>query len=282
MGRGANWSRWARELTAVLSVIVLVPALFLSAERVYDSGTHKGASDVVELAFSDHPYVVRTLVEPLFAPGSEEHAAIQAILSNPPQPALDGPVAIHLLRLYGKSVIPRSDLSSGADVLALLTGHNAHDANPSFPVVQTRTGARYRPAKSVTFGENHRDVFLATFAECGVPLSLPLHASDGPAVTAADLLRDSIANFHLGQKEIAWTAIAYVLYMPGTGPWQNRDGERFTWDQLAGELMRRELRDATCGGTHLLLAMTYLARVDASLALLLPATREALNTTAQR
>jgi hypothetical protein len=151
----------------------------------------------------------------------------------------------------------------------LILTHQAH-AEKFFGeslLFQTRNGVRYRLPSSGSpaneEGESHRDLFLATFAELGLPLSTPLNIATG-SFTLRDLLRDSVANFDLQQQEIVWTAVAYCLYLPPQNRWQNRDEMWFTFDDLANELLHRPLREGTCGGAHLLFAMTFLARVDSS------------------
>src|SRR5207302_3298465 len=97
--------------------------------------------------------------------------------------------------------------------------------------------------------ELHRDQTLAAFAELGLPLSFTLQG-DGGTGTLRDVLDDSLANFHLGQKELAWTALAYALYLPPVKSWINRYGERFGFDQLVSEMLDRPLDAESCGGTH--------------------------------
>jgi hypothetical protein len=96
----------------------------------------------------------------------------------------------------------------------------------------------------------------------GVSLDTPIALGDA-ASTVRDLLHDSIQTFDLHEDEIAWTAIAYTLYLaPSTSHWENRDNELTSFDQLARELMARPLSKASCGGAHMLLAMTLLLRAD--------------------
>src|SRR5207248_548404 len=156
---------------------------------------------------------------------------------------------------------------------------SAADTRPIASIVQTRTGARYLDGTSAgALRENHRDVFLATFAEAGVPLSTLLNTNLRSSVSLADVLRDSQANFDLAQPEIEWSAIAYALYSPNQAGWRDRDGNVFTFDQLARELLRRDLAKSSCSGAHLLLAMTYLVRVNDDAKCLSSDTREQLGT----
>jgi len=149
------------------------------------------------------------------------------------------------------------------------------------PLVRTRHGVRFR-TNDLTGGitgrseEIHRDQCLACFAELGIPLSEPITLGDD-AFVLRDVLRDSVANFHLQQKEIAWTAIAYSLYLPPQRQWVNRYGERYSFDDLAEEFLRRPFHRASCGGTHLLYAMTVLLRADSVEPCLSEGTRESIS-----
>lgn len=294
--------RWVWEPLAVLAITILVPAMFLSAQRLLGSVRTAPAWNSYEQFCLDKPLSIRPLVEPLFAPGSQEYEAIQEILRNPPPTPLDGPVAIHLLRAYPHSRIPRPDISSASDVRALFTGVGLGNPNYQSPIIRTRQGARFQRFTGnkavIDLGENHRDAFLATLAEVGVPLSTPLHVpptstapgsellhdpsreehSGGPIeLRISDVLRDSLAAFNLEQPEIEWSAVALTLYMPTATAWWNRDGEQFTCDALAAELLRRDLSKASCGGTHLLMAMTLLLRADMDHPRLSDQSRQALS-----
>lgn len=96
------------------------------------------------------------------------------------------------------------------------------------------------------------------------------------AFSVRDLLKDSVATFDLKEPEIAWTAIAYELYLRGQPGWQNREGRCYTFDDLARELMSRPLEQASCGGAHLLMAMTFLLRSDSLFPVLTPPVRDSL------
>lgn len=101
----------------------------------------------------------------------------------------------------------------------------------------------------------HRDQMLSTLAELGVPLSASIGKAES-GHTVRDLLRTSMNEFHLKQREIAWTAVAYARYLPPQSRWENRLGEEYSFDQLVAELMRRPLNGGSCRGIHLLTALT--------------------------
>jgi hypothetical protein len=116
-------------------------------------------------------------------------------------------------------------------------------------------------------GTEHRDQTLAALAESGVALNAPIDAEDG-TFEVRDLLRTSLGEFHLGQKEISWTATAYISYLPPQTTWQNRYGEQFSFNDLVEEIMRRPLTQESCGGIHLVMALTKAARVARELTIL--------------
>jgi hypothetical protein len=123
----------------------------------------------------------------------------------------------------------------------------------------------------------HRDQTLAALAESRVSLNAAIETEDG-TFHVRDLLRTSLKEFYLGQKEISWTASAYVRYLPPQTSWQNRYGERFSFDDLVEEIMRRPLTGESCGGSHLIMALTKVARVDRYVTILDPRVRERLTT----
>lgn len=206
---------------------------------------------------------------------SERGQLIKRILTKPPSVPLDGPILCHYLRAYGLNHIGRADLTSGADALSILTTDAA--ATASFGkslLLRTRYGVRYRPlwsGRPGQDGESHRDVCLATFGEIGIPLDT-LVSCGGTTSSLQALLDDSRQTFELAEAEIAWTAIAYALYLPPQDHWTNRDGNTYCFNDVAAELDRRSLGEASCGGAHLLMAMTLLLRADECAPILSPAT----------
>lgn len=265
------------ELVAVLATISLVPVL---ASRVPQSS--HWASSVQgpvppQFQYSERPYTVEPMVEVLFPKDSSDCASIQSILRSTPSVPLTGPAAIHLLRAYRMSTLARGDVKTGTDIIRHLTGlTQTTPSNEALPFVKTRSGIRFRAyharGAGNQLGESHRDLFLATFAELGVPLSTSLANLGADRVELSDALRDSVTHFHLDQDPIEWTSIAYVLYMAGAAGWSNCDGDRFTFDQLASELLHRDMSRCSCGGGHVLSAMTLLVRTNDDLRFLSPRT----------
>jgi hypothetical protein len=187
---------------------------------------------------------------------------------------------LHVLRVHGLGASrPDPGRPAGATLLDELTDEAAGRAAFGSPaLVRARTGARYPtsgPGRFRPSEETHRDQVLAAFAEFGVPLCQPLRFPD-ETLTVREVLRDSVANFHLRQAELVWTALAYALYLPPQRSWVNRYGEQTTFDELTAELLDRPFNKASCGGTHLLFTLTVLARADAQADVLSGPTRERL------
>lgn len=229
-------------------------------------------------AASGIPLRIPPLARPLFAKDSPETVCINRLLQEPPQGPLTVSYCCHLLRLYGLGAFRHSRFTSGREVIRALTDQQLSASFFGEPIFfQTRSGIRYRDPtiQNIANGENHRDFCLTTLAELGLPLSTPMTTVDG-WFTLRDLLRDSVENFDIKQRELAWTAIAYALYLPPQRGWTNRYKESFTFDDVANALIQTPLHKVSCGGAHLLDAMTILLRANATIACLSEPVREAL------
>lgn len=119
----------------------------------------------------------------------------------------------------------------------------------------------------------HRDQMLSSLAESEVPLNAAI-GTGVESFTVRDLLRTSMNEFHLGQGEISWTAVAYAHYLPPQSHWRNRLGERYSFDELAEELMGRPLSRSPCRGMHLLTALTTILLCDQEIPVLSPDVRD--------
>jgi hypothetical protein len=210
------------------------------------------------------PPRIQPLVRRLFAADSEEAAVLRSVVQEHSELAPSVSYCCHLLRLYGLKPFRHPVFSSGSEVVSVLTDQARSKEFFGGPIVfRTRSGIRYEASatQKERTGENHRDICLATFAELGLPLSTPV-TTEGFSFTLADLLRDSVANFDLEQKELPWTTVAYAIYLRQP-QWSNRYGESFTFDDVVDKLMSTRFEAASCGGTHLLYALTALLRTKA-------------------
>lgn len=183
----------------------------------------------------------------------------------PEDTAFTPSLCLHLMHLSGPGVEIESATQSAAVKLLdiLLNNEQGHSFFGRSALMRTRHGIRFASeTPSNRSGEAHRDQCLAGFGELGVSLNHPVILECGQA-RVVDLLFDSIAEFHLGQKELEWTALAYLLYLPPVDSWENRFGERYSFDDLAKELLARPFGESSCFGMHLIYSLTILARVDA-------------------
>lgn len=175
---------------------------------------------------------------------------------------------IHLLYLHGVDLRFLGDHHESDFYLldSLLNGSIARVVFGQEVLVPTRFGIRprsrgLRDVDSPQAYESHRDQLLACLAQCSIPLSRPVVVRD-EFFAVRDILADSVANFHLGQEELVWTALAYSMYMPPARAWKNRYAETFTFDDLADALMAKPLPGQSCGGAHVLEALAQMHRID--------------------
>lgn len=187
---------------------------------------------------------------------------------RPPREADSASLYLHLLRLHGLSArFAHPELVSGDEILALFLDAERGRSFFGAPiVVRTRYGAAFvgggdNLAVAAMSTESHRDQCLSALAEQRIPLSRAL-SIDGSPLELRHVLEDSIANFHLAQQELQWTALAYSLYLPPQTHWANKFGERTTFNDLADTLLSLALEDSSCAGTHLVFALTVMYRVD--------------------
>ena len=194
------------------------------------------------------------------------------------------PQCLHILRMRGilAQASGRADDGVLRNLSDLFDEQRAAVRFGRAPFVRTRTGVRsvtsdVLPLNHDRSNESHRDQTLATLAELYVPPSQPITLRDGVA-TLGDVIADSVANFHLKQRELAWTAIAYAHYLPPVSRWKNRYGESFSFDDVAKALFSRPVNREPCCGTHNIMAAMTLTRVDDVCPILSAAARQALDT----
>jgi hypothetical protein len=185
---------------------------------------------------------------------------------------------LHLLRLHGLGAeVNAGNGRSPRCAIDVLTHESlGKEYFGEAPFVRTRTGIRYvtiTPTSTFRWNEGHRDQVLACFGELGLSLDVPL-VFDQATGSVREVLDDSIANFCLQQRELAWTGVAYSLYLPPTRRWTNRFGDTNSFDDLANALLGFPMVRASCGGTHLAYALAVIARVDEEYPILECLTRE--------
>jgi hypothetical protein len=104
--------------------------------------------------------------------------------------------------------------------------------------------------------EHHVDQFLATCAQIGAPPSLPIETDCG-RVSIGELLEASRRSFNNSQ-ELCWTLVAYCSYLSDEPEWENRFGERCSYESIVKEILSLPLDSGSCGGTHKQFALAYI------------------------
>ena len=211
------------------------------------------------------PHRILARSEELLPLSSEDQNWVCRQVQPPADGRLTPSLCVHLMHLHGldKDVGAKSDSCCRPLLLDILLNEELGIRYFGHSVLlKTRYGVRVAP-RSTSFSseEAHRDQCLAGLAALGIPLSHPVFLRVGCA-SVRDLLNESIARFHLGQDELAWTAQAYALYLPPAHEWSNCFDERFTFDDLVEELLRTPVNEASCFGMHLIYSLTTIARVD--------------------
>lgn len=258
---------------AVLALIALVG---------FRSFAWKEQSKPTRVADSRETIRINRVRSSLLSLPEKELALCFGRISPPSQPHTTS-FYLHILRLHGvNATLPHATFDSSHSLLRILTEDGAGRQYLGAPVPrQTRHGvALVGNAESAAAfertSESHRDQILAAFGELGIPLSQPLTIGE-ETFTLADVLSDSIANFHLGQQELQWTALAYAVYLSPTREWTNKFGDTTTFDMLVARLIESPLWESSCAGTHLVSTLTTIYRVDTeNTPILAPPTRETL------
>jgi hypothetical protein len=171
---------------------------------------------------------------------------------------------LHLLAALGlEARFADKRLANGNALLSLLTDSEQATEYFGNPVL-LRTPYGVRPVSDSHFklaAQAHRDQLLCCLAQLGIPLGHPIIV-ERHRCTFGEVLGDSIANFHLRQEELEFTAIAYALYLPPHRAWTNKFGETYCFDDLVSELLQRGLYESHCYGAHLIEAMAVIDGVD--------------------
>lgn len=194
---------------------------------------------------------------------------------------------VHGVHLYGAqfSLPPLADASRAhtASEVMLDTQKAKEYFRGLVPMVTTRYGVRcptllLRNSHLQPEREAHVGQLLATFAECGLPLTTPVTTESRSDHTIADVLNDTLATFTLDEPQIEWVAVALAMYLPPVNSWENKFGNKFNFDQLLETLLARRFDDPnlSCQGTHLLYSLAVLMQADAQRKVLSVNSRERL------
>jgi hypothetical protein len=272
-------------LTALCAIVLSLMALFVATRVAGRLGRASQRSAAV-LARGT-PLKMGPLVAHLLPLSTEDVTWIHRQIQPPDDiHELNPSYCLHILRAHGLNAhfTSRTIPTSAALLQPLLDSEVGERVFGHASLVHLPTGVRYPTggAEPVPrWREHHRDQNLAALAELGLPLSISLDV-ENKAFLLRDVLKDSIANFHLQQKELEWTGLAYALYLPPLTGWANKYGERYTFDDLVGELLARRLSGASCGGAHLLYTLTMIWRADQETELLSESVRRLVRERLER
>lgn len=261
------------DITTIATSLVrwTLPALLLVvACGVYRATRAASSVDtLVELRAAAHPVLPRYDL-PMVATDGQLHEVLTRM--RPPAGRIVTNELVHALRLWGPRVeFDDPQVLDGSTMLAYFLDDKTfrrlagNDTPPLF--VEGPHGINARPWQENSPHRStaavHVDDLLATLAESGVPLDMPLTMRDRNA-TVGDLLRGAMRRYHYDQHEYEWTAISYARYLFPTRDWHNDFGQPIDVDVLVNELLEQPLPNGICGGTHRLEALAVLARIDES------------------
>lgn len=186
---------------------------------------------------------------------------------------------LHILLLHGLGETGFQNPATGAEALRILTDEQLGRLYfGESPLIRTTHGIRYRThlidamQGEADNAETHRDQCLATFAVLGIPLNEPIHIGH-ERYSFQDLLKESIANFTLEQRELTWTATAYAHYVAPHRSWANRFGNVVTFSELLEHLMGLPLESQSCAGFHVVQAIIEIVNTDYNCDILTPGVR---------
>jgi hypothetical protein len=103
-------------------------------------------------------------------------------------------------------------------------------------------------------GQGHPDQWLAIIAQCDVPSAQPLVVGD-ETYTIKDLVTQSMREIYDG-KEASWTSVALAHYLDLDSEWEAGDGTIWTIERIVAMEAAADIKQAACGGTHRLSALT--------------------------
>lgn len=172
----------------------------------------------------------------------------------------------HALRTWSvHAEFGEPDVLSGEELAAFLTDHARFVESwgtKEAELLQERPfGIEIRYGRTRS-GSVHHDHWLASLTEAGVSLDTPVYGPGRRGDTIRDVLRESLYNFRLDEREVEWTAMAFGLWLPPTHAWVGGEGRRYSFDLLAQRLMRGELEKGVCHGTHRVYSLVLLLRLD--------------------
>ena len=172
----------------------------------------------------------------------------------------------HALRTWGVDAeFADPDAVSGAEMRDFLTDHGRYLASwgdEEEPLLQVRpSGIAIRWGRDSS-GSVHHDHWLASLTEAGVALDTPVYGPGRVDATIEDVLRESLRDLRLDERETEWTTMAFGLWLPPIREWRGADGRHFSFDLLADRLLRGDQKLGVCSGTHRVYSMMLMLRLN--------------------
>ncbi|MFH1304704.1 MAG: hypothetical protein ABIK07_26930 [Planctomycetota bacterium] len=189
----------------------------------------------------------------------------------------------HLIHLFGaEAQALNRDNSTTRLVDLILDGDSGKRYfKDGLVLAETRWGLRFPEVDEWNLASQQRNTEahpgqgLATLATVGIPLTATIMMPGEERRTVKQIVDDLQANFVL-DGDIYWDVVALAIYLAPADKWTDKFGRTFSFDLIVDELIAREQSNMLCAGTHGLIALTTLLRVDSETPILSPTHRDRL------
>lgn len=183
------------------------------------------------------------------------------VLENPRE--LSSSLCLHMLSAFGSQISVRTEVGMEERLLDILLNQERAIEILGHPTLyESAFGVRpYARPEAGRGSQAHHDQLLCCLAQMGVSPNVRSKVG-GQDRTVNDLLADSLADFFISKKELAFTAIAYAHLLPPRRSWKNKFDEEVSFSDVVDELLSRDIGASHCFGTHLFEAMIVIYRVD--------------------
>lgn len=160
---------------------------------------------------------------------------------------------LHAVVAYGRSVLIYDyDNRVVPAVDYLLDGGRltGWDLRPGDTFAGGRQGVRAILEAGSNTGQGHKDQWLGYMAisSCGLPPEQPIKVA-GREFTIRDWLDQILRDVHDGT-EHGWTLMVLAAYVQLDYKWMAGDGTEWSTERVIALEASRDLKDASCGGTH--------------------------------
>ena len=187
---------------------------------------------------------------------------------------------LHAFRLWGAQATFPADifdyrapgrLLDGSELKAYLLDHHFFARLlPGEPAILSKTpyGVMARtfqtPRQAHFTGPlGHSDDLLTACAEMKLLASTEIWvatAADPIRAQLKDMINESMARFSIHQ-ELPWTVEGLARYLAPRKGWQNRFGERYTFDETVMAMVNAPVGEGPCLGTHTVYALACILRI---------------------